>query len=59
MFYFQNQLEKLDPRGRTPLMLAITLDDIESTRLLIIKGANVNVKNDEGWTGKKNFYFIL
>lgn len=34
-------------------MLAITLGDLESTRLLIIKGANVNVKNDEGWTGKK------
>lgn len=34
-------------------MLAITLGDIESTRLLIIRGANVNVKNDEGWTGKK------
>ncbi|XP_022159943.1 ankyrin repeat domain-containing protein 13D isoform X1 [Myzus persicae] len=46
----KSQLEKLDPRGRTPLMLAITLGDIESTRLLIIRGANVNVKNDEGWT---------
>ncbi|XP_025410106.1 ankyrin repeat domain-containing protein 13D isoform X1 [Sipha flava] len=46
----QSQLEKLDPRGRTPLMLAITLDDIQSTLLLITKGANVNVKNDEGWT---------
>lgn len=49
---FQNELEKLDPRGRTPLMLAITLGDLESTRLLIMRGANVNVKNDEGWTGK-------
>lgn len=52
MVVLQSQLEKLDPRGRTPLMLAITLDDIQSTRLLITKGANVNVKNDEGWTGK-------
>jgi len=34
-------------------MLAITLGDIESTRLLITRGANVNVKNDDGWTGKK------
>lgn len=33
-------------------MLAITLCDIESTILLITRGANVNVKNDEGWTGK-------
>lgn len=61
-FCFQSQLEKLDPRGRTPLMLAITLDDIQSTGLLINKGANVNVKNDEGWTGKLNnfniFFFI-
>lgn len=56
---FQNQLEKLDPRGRTPLMLAITLGDLESTRLLIIKGANVNVKNDEGWTGKKNIFIHI
>lgn len=49
----------MDPRGRTPLMLAITLDDIESTRLLINKGANVNVKNDEGWTGKINNFNIF
>jgi len=40
-------------------MLAITLGDIESTRLLIIRGANVNVKNDEGWTGKIKNIFIL
>ncbi|XP_050436994.1 ankyrin repeat domain-containing protein 13D isoform X2 [Adelges cooleyi] len=46
----QDKLEKLDLRGRTPLMLAITLGDIDATRLLINKGANVNTKNDEGWT---------
>lgn len=40
-------------------MLAITLGDIQSTRLLITKGANVNVKNDEGWTGMKKLYFTL
>lgn len=39
-------------------MLAITLGDIVSTRLLINKGANVNVKNDEGWTGKINIYTL-
>jgi len=37
-------------------MLAITLGDIESTRLLITRGVNVNVKNDEGWTGKKSIF---
>jgi len=44
-------------------MLAITLDDLESTKLLITRGANINVKNDEGWTGKIKkiilFYSIL
>jgi len=39
-------------------MLAITLGDMVSTRLLINKGANVNVKNDEGWTGKINIYTL-
>lgn len=39
-------------------MLAITLGDIESTKLLITRGANVNVKNDEGWTGKKKSIFV-
>ncbi|XP_050535710.1 ankyrin repeat domain-containing protein 13D isoform X2 [Daktulosphaira vitifoliae] len=46
----QNELEKLDPRGRTPLMLAITLGDIIAIQILINQGANVNTKNEEGWT---------
>lgn len=40
-------------------MLAITLGDLESTRILITKGANVNVKNDEGWTGKINLKIVI
>ena len=48
----KSQLERLDPRGRTPLMLAVTLDFVECARILIDHGANVNVENAEGWTGK-------
>ncbi|XP_057381169.1 ankyrin repeat domain-containing protein 13D-like isoform X2 [Daphnia carinata] len=43
-------LEQLDPRGRTPLMLAVTLENLDCTILLLENGANVNVENKEGWT---------
>ncbi|XP_060803237.1 ankyrin repeat domain-containing protein 13D [Amyelois transitella] len=42
-------IEKKDPRGRTPLLLAVTLGHIESVRLLIDAGADVNCEKD-GWT---------
>lgn len=44
-------LEQLDPRGRTPLMLAVTLEYLDCAILLLENGANVNVENKEGWTG--------
>lgn len=44
-------LEQLDPRGRTPLMLAVTLENLDCAILLLENGANVNVENKEGWTG--------
>ena len=44
-------LEQLDPRGRTPLMLAVTLENLDCAILLLESGANVNVENKEGWTG--------
>lgn len=50
----QHDIEKLDPRGRTPLMLAITLGNLESTRVLLDGGADVNCVNKEGWSGKSN-----
>lgn len=42
--------EELDTRGRTPLMLAVTLGHLESTRVLLRYGTNVNVINSSGWT---------
>ncbi|KAG7161783.1 Ankyrin repeat domain-containing protein 13D-like [Homarus americanus] len=42
--------ELRDPRGRTPLMLAVTLGHLESTRSLLRHHCNVNVENNDGWT---------
>lgn len=41
--------EQLDPRGRTPLMLAVTLGHIESVQVLLDAEADVNCEKD-GWT---------
>ncbi|XP_071443354.1 ankyrin repeat domain-containing protein 13D isoform X3 [Hetaerina americana] len=42
--------EKRDPRGRTPLMLAVTLGHLESARVLLQHATNVNTENRDGWT---------
>lgn len=42
--------EKKDPRGRTPLMLAVTLGHVESVRILLSYDANVNCESSDGWT---------
>ncbi|KAJ1530836.1 hypothetical protein ONE63_005682 [Megalurothrips usitatus] len=44
------EVEKKDVRGRTPLMLAVTLGRVEMTQELIRRGTNVNTENKEGWT---------
>ncbi|XP_046680648.1 ankyrin repeat domain-containing protein 13B-like [Homalodisca vitripennis] len=46
----QADLERKDVRGRSPLMLAVTLGHLESARLLMDRGANINTENREGWT---------
>ncbi|KAG8233087.1 hypothetical protein J437_LFUL013087 [Ladona fulva] len=48
----KNELEKekRDPRGRTPLMLAVTLGHLESARVMLQHLTNVNTENREGWT---------
>lgn len=47
----QHDKEKKDCRGRTPLMLAITLGHLESARILLNHEANVSCENADGWTG--------
>ncbi|KAF5295163.1 hypothetical protein FQR65_LT10551 [Abscondita terminalis] len=45
-----HDIEKRDNRGRTPLMLAVTLGHLESVRSLLNSEANVNCENPDGWT---------
>lgn len=42
--------ELRDPRGRTPLMLAVTLGHLEASRVLLRHSCNVNVESSDGWT---------
>ncbi|XP_033184158.2 ankyrin repeat domain-containing protein 13D isoform X4 [Bombus vancouverensis nearcticus] len=44
-----HDIEKLDNRGRTPLMLAVTLSHMESVGVLLQHEANVNTENTQGW----------
>ncbi|KAJ8679739.1 hypothetical protein QAD02_015526 [Eretmocerus hayati] len=46
----EHNIELLDNRGRTPLMLAVTLGHTESAMVLLQHEANVNTENPEGWT---------
>lgn len=52
LFLFKTDLESLDPRGRTPLHLAVTLGHLDCARILLQQGANVNKQNHNGWSGK-------
>uniref|UniRef100_A0A8C7MQ84 Ankyrin repeat domain 13B n=1 Tax=Oncorhynchus kisutch TaxID=8019 RepID=A0A8C7MQ84_ONCKI len=46
----QVDVETLDPRGRTPLHLAVTLGHLDCARLLLQHGADVSKENRNGWT---------
>ncbi|XP_011868021.1 PREDICTED: ankyrin repeat domain-containing protein 13D isoform X2 [Vollenhovia emeryi] len=46
----QHDIEKYDNRGRTPLMLAVTLGHTDSAVVLLQHDANVNTENTQGWT---------
>uniref|UniRef100_A0A665UPK7 Ankyrin repeat domain-containing protein n=1 Tax=Echeneis naucrates TaxID=173247 RepID=A0A665UPK7_ECHNA len=50
LFCSSTDLESLDPRGRTPLHLAVTLGHLECTRVLLQHGADVSKENRNGWT---------
>uniref|UniRef100_A0A8C2R7W9 Uncharacterized protein n=1 Tax=Capra hircus TaxID=9925 RepID=A0A8C2R7W9_CAPHI len=51
VFTLQN-VEALDPRGRTLLHLAVSLGHLESARVLLRHKADVTKENRDGWTGK-------
>ncbi|KAA0185122.1 hypothetical protein HAZT_HAZT001768 [Hyalella azteca] len=44
-----NDLELRDTRGRTPLLLAITLGHLESTRVLLAAGCSTQAETSDGW----------
>ncbi|CAN9513241.1 unnamed protein product [Ophioblennius macclurei] len=46
----QNDIEAVDPRGRTPLHLAVSLGHLESVRVLLRRGAEVTKENAKNWT---------
>ncbi|XP_073322827.1 ankyrin repeat domain-containing protein 13A [Pagrus major] len=46
----QNEIEAVDPRGRTPLHLAVSLGHLESVRVLLRHGAEVTKENGYNWT---------
>uniref|UniRef100_A0A8C6TPV4 Ankyrin repeat domain 13B n=1 Tax=Neogobius melanostomus TaxID=47308 RepID=A0A8C6TPV4_9GOBI len=46
----QTDLETVDPRGRTPLHLAVTLGYLECASVLLQHGADVCKENRNGWT---------
>uniref|UniRef100_A0AAX7SEE9 Ankyrin repeat domain-containing protein n=1 Tax=Astatotilapia calliptera TaxID=8154 RepID=A0AAX7SEE9_ASTCA len=46
----EQDLERLDPRGRTPLELAVCLGHLESTRVLLRHSADPTHCNAQGWT---------
>uniref|UniRef100_A0A672JP90 Ankyrin repeat domain-containing protein n=1 Tax=Salarias fasciatus TaxID=181472 RepID=A0A672JP90_SALFA len=46
----ENDIEAVDPRGRTPLHLAVSLGHLESVRVLLRRGAEVTKENAKNWT---------
>ncbi|XP_016041751.1 ankyrin repeat domain-containing protein 13D isoform X2 [Erinaceus europaeus] len=45
----QHDIEQEDPRGRTPLELAVSLGNLESVRVLLRHNANVGKESGQGW----------
>ncbi|KAB0388998.1 hypothetical protein E2I00_010530, partial [Balaenoptera physalus] len=44
-----HDIEQEDPRGRTPLELAVSLGNLESVRVLLRHNANVGKESCQGW----------
>jgi len=51
-FFLQHNIELFDPRGRTPLHLAVALGHLESTNVLLKHGADATTENRAYWSGK-------
>lgn len=51
LFLVQSDVEKVDPRGRTPLHLAVTLGRTKCVKLLLDHGADVMATNRHQWSG--------
>ena len=49
----QKDLEQLDPRGRTPLHLAVTLNRVNCTHLLLFHNATPLAENRHKWSGER------
>uniref|UniRef100_A0A8C8VIH9 Ankyrin repeat domain 13D n=1 Tax=Pelusios castaneus TaxID=367368 RepID=A0A8C8VIH9_9SAUR len=49
-WHSRHDIELIDPRGRTPLELAVSLGNLESARVLLRHNANVGKENANGWT---------
>ena len=57
---FQHDKETLDPRGRTPLHLAVSLGYADCAKCLLRSGCDANAINKDGWNGTdiyENFIF--
>jgi len=48
----QCEVEKADPRGRTPLHLAVTLGRVPCVEVLLRNGANTQAENRHRWSGE-------
>lgn len=48
----QQDVERLDPRGRTPLELAVCLGHLESTRVLLRHSSDPTHCSAQGWTSE-------
>ncbi|XP_067910869.1 ankyrin repeat domain-containing protein 13A isoform X2 [Heterodontus francisci] len=46
----QHDIEAVDPRGRTPLHLAVSLGHLECIKVLLRNNASVDKENAKGWT---------